>query len=355
MAMRIRRTERRQDPKPVRLTDRDEAILLSLYRFNMLTIDQVHQLVGGSRQGVQRRLRLLLDAGYITRPEIQTDIFRYGDKRPTVQCLGNQGADFLRLEHGLKIPKTINWDRKAKDRLGVRGGFIMRHDIGANGAVIALQKALEALEGVEVLTAAQIVAQAPEPTQKAKEPYSIPTQFKWVDGSMNKRNAKPDGVLGYVDRRNADPIRAVLFVEYDQRMNINKTDPQQPSIFDDGALVAVNFHHCVSKGRPRPVNRGQLKSLSEPIDMSDPVGRAAAQMLFVFAELERANIVERTNAGLEHARRNGRKGGRPPALSKNQQTRVRRRHKDGESISHLAREYGVSRQTIQRVVQSTKR
>lgn len=95
---------------------------------------------------------------------------------------------------------------------------------------------------------------------------------------------------------------------------------------------------------------GALKSLNDPFDMSDPVGRAAAQMLFVFAELERSNIVARTKAGLEHAARNGRKGGRPPALSKNQMTRVRRRHADGESVSALAREYGVSRQTIQRAL-----
>ena len=95
---------------------------------------------------------------------------------------------------------------------------------------------------------------------------------------------------------------------------------------------------------------GALKSLNEPIDMSDPIGRAAAQMLFVFAELERNNIVARTKAGLEHAARNGRKGGRPPALSQNQRTRVKRRHKAGESISHLAREYGVSRDVIRRSI-----
>lgn len=93
---------------------------------------------------------------------------------------------------------------------------------------------------------------------------------------------------------------------------------------------------------------GALKSLNEPIDMSDPIGKAAAQMLFVFAELERSAIVARTKAGLEHARRNGRKGGRPPALSRNQQTRIKNRHSKGESIASLAREYGVSRDTIRR-------
>ena len=93
---------------------------------------------------------------------------------------------------------------------------------------------------------------------------------------------------------------------------------------------------------------GALVSLTEPFDLSVPAGRAMAQMLFVLAELERSNIVERTKAGLETARANGRKGGRPPVLSTNQQTRVRNRHTKGESISALAREYGVGRSTIRR-------
>ena len=98
---------------------------------------------------------------------------------------------------------------------------------------------------------------------------------------------------------------------------------------------------------------GALKSLTEPIDMSDPIGRAAAGMLFVFAELERSNIRERTKAGIQHAAQQGRTGGRPSSLSPNQQTRIRRRHKAGESIAHLAREYRVSRQTIGRCLKGS--
>lgn len=93
---------------------------------------------------------------------------------------------------------------------------------------------------------------------------------------------------------------------------------------------------------------GALKSLTEPFDMSSPVGRAASQMLFVLAELERQNIVDRTVAGLAEARKQGRIGGRPPALSKNQATRIKKRHAAGESIASLAREYGVSRATVLR-------
>jgi DNA invertase Pin-like site-specific DNA recombinase len=47
------------------------------------------------------------------------------------------------------------------------------------------------------------------------------------------------------------------------------------------------------------------------LDTSKPSGRALFQMLGVFAEFERAIIVERTNAGLARARAQGRRLGRP--------------------------------------------
>jgi DNA invertase Pin-like site-specific DNA recombinase len=43
------------------------------------------------------------------------------------------------------------------------------------------------------------------------------------------------------------------------------------------------------------------------------------QMVGAFAEFERAMLRERTKAGLESARRDGRIGGRPPKLNNQQQ------------------------------------
>lgn len=49
------------------------------------------------------------------------------------------------------------------------------------------------------------------------------------------------------------------------------------------------------------------------VDTSTPAGRAMMQMSAVFAEFERAMIVERTRAGMERARARGKRIGRPPA------------------------------------------
>lgn len=52
-------------------------------------------------------------------------------------------------------------------------------------------------------------------------------------------------------------------------------------------------------------------SLTEALDLTTPAGRAMAGLLAVFAEFEREILRERVRAGLEHARQNGQRLGRP--------------------------------------------
>jgi DNA invertase Pin-like site-specific DNA recombinase len=53
-----------------------------------------------------------------------------------------------------------------------------------------------------------------------------------------------------------------------------------------------------------------FRSLTEVIDTTTPAGRMMMQMIGSFAESERAMLRERTQAGLESARDEGRIGGR---------------------------------------------
>jgi DNA invertase Pin-like site-specific DNA recombinase len=54
-----------------------------------------------------------------------------------------------------------------------------------------------------------------------------------------------------------------------------------------------------------------FRSLTEAIDTTTPAGRMMMQMVGAFAEFERAMLKERTRAGLDAARVEGRVGGRP--------------------------------------------
>ena len=67
------------------------------------------------------------------------------------------------------------------------------------------------------------------------------------------------------------------------------------------------------------------------------------------AQFERDLIVERTNAGLARAKSEGKRFGRPPALSPQQQNQALERLKAGESVSKVAKAFGVSRVTISRL------
>lgn len=58
-----------------------------------------------------------------------------------------------------------------------------------------------------------------------------------------------------------------------------------------------------------------LRSLTNPIDTTTPGGVLVFHIFAALAEFERGVILERTLAGLQAARAQGRKGGRPPALS----------------------------------------
>ena len=75
-------------------------------------------------------------------------------------------------------------------------------------------------------------------------------------------------------------------------------------------------------------------------------------MFHVFASIaqfERERISERTREGLAAARKAGRVGGRPPALTPERRAEVRRiRDQEGRGIAELARLFGVSPNTVRR-------
>ena len=65
-----------------------------------------------------------------------------------------------------------------------------------------------------------------------------------------------------------------------------------------------------------------LLSLQDSIDTTTPQGKLTFHLFAAIAEFERDLIRERTKAGLESARARGRRGGRPPGLSKEAQVKA---------------------------------
>ena len=93
-----------------------------------------------------------------------------------------------------------------------------------------------------------------------------------------------------------------------------------------------------------------FRSLAEDIDTTTPAGRLVFHVFASIAQFERERISERTKEGLSAARKRGRIGGRPPALSPERRAEVRQmRDQDGHGIAELARLFKVSPNTIRRV------
>ncbi len=84
------------------------------------------------------------------------------------------------------------------------------------------------------------------------------------------------------------------------------------------------------------------------VDLTSSAGKLTMGVINAVAQFERDLLIERTQAGLARAKSEGKILGRPPALSHEQQETVRQRLNTGESVSAIAREQKVSRQTIMR-------
>jgi DNA invertase Pin-like site-specific DNA recombinase len=84
------------------------------------------------------------------------------------------------------------------------------------------------------------------------------------------------------------------------------------------------------------------------IDPNTPDGRLMLQVIGAMAEFERSLIRERTKAGLEAAKAQGRTGGRPTVINDDMLTAAKARKGKGESVSAIAKALGVSRATLYR-------
>jgi putative DNA-invertase from lambdoid prophage Rac len=85
------------------------------------------------------------------------------------------------------------------------------------------------------------------------------------------------------------------------------------------------------------------------VDLTSAAGKMTMQVIAAVAEFERDLLIERTHSGLTRAKAAGKQLGRPSALTPQQRTAVLQRMAEGFRITHIAREFKTTRQTIMRV------
>jgi DNA invertase Pin-like site-specific DNA recombinase len=83
-----------------------------------------------------------------------------------------------------------------------------------------------------------------------------------------------------------------------------------------------------------------------------PMATLLLSVMGAFAEFERALILERQREGIAAAKTRGIYTGRKPALTEQQADELRERAAAGERKADLAREFGVSRETVYNYLRS---
>src|SRR5262249_33085599 len=86
-----------------------------------------------------------------------------------------------------------------------------------------------------------------------------------------------------------------------------------------------------------------LRSLTEQMDTTSPQGTFLFSVFGALAQYERALAQERIRAGLEAARRRGKRGGRPRAISPDQFEAICAALEAGASKAAVCRTFGVKR------------
>jgi DNA invertase Pin-like site-specific DNA recombinase len=114
--------------------------------------------------------------------------------------------------------------------------------------------------------------------------------------------------------------------------------------------IGRSLKHLVDFIEELQVQHVGLYLHQQNVDTSTASGAAMFGMCSVFAQFERSIIVERINAGLARARKEGKHLGRPTSVTPKTEKRIRELRTKGHGMLRIAREVGCGTSTVQRVL-----
>lgn len=97
----------------------------------------------------------------------------------------------------------------------------------------------------------------------------------------------------------------------------------------------------------------RIKSLTEPfldVDTSTPMGEAIVGIMAVMAQLRVSTIRDNTMRGLEHARNQGRVGGRPTVMTDERVEAARMMRQERKTLVQIAEVLGVGKSSVARAL-----
>src|SRR3954469_25703900 len=208
-------------PPPFRLTEDDVEIVRVVARHRLIRSTHIATLVGRSLDRTNDRLLRLFHAGYIDRPRAQLDYYPTFGSAPMIYALADRGVRLLQEWDGVEF-RNPEWSRKNREA----GRPFIEHQIEIVEFEVGVQRAVRARSGVKLITAEEIIADAPRRLPSAN-PFLLRAKLS-DHGTVRDTAIIPDFVFGL---ELADGARRNFVVEIDRgTMPVRRSDPEQTSI-----------------------------------------------------------------------------------------------------------------------------
>src|SRR5882757_9208678 len=182
--------ERPEEPRAMRITPRDIALLQNIARLRLASTAQLAALDGGSAQNVSRSLLALWENGYVERPEAQVaSRFLYEGSRPAIYGLTRKGAALLR-EHGLDVRRRL---LDGLDKEQAAGWRFIEHTVSISEFMVRLELALRGRSDVRILERGEILEDAPKTNRDRMVKLEASIR---LGGALRKNAIVPDALFG---------------------------------------------------------------------------------------------------------------------------------------------------------------
>ncbi len=182
--------QRPEQPRALRITDRDFELLRNLSRLRLASVAQLAALDGGSEQNVSRELLALWENAYVERMIGQLkNRLQFKGSYPTIYGLTRKGAWLLR-KNGYEVRRRLLYEI---DKQRAAGWRFIEHRVEITAFMVGLQLAARGRTDVSVLDRREILQDAPKSRRDRRARLSAKVR---IDGVLKQHSVDPDEMFG---------------------------------------------------------------------------------------------------------------------------------------------------------------
>ena len=216
-------------PPRVALTDDDKAILLEVYRHDIIDAKTIYRLLEHrSTDKIGRRLNTLRKARYLERlSQIEQIHVKGGGALPKVYTIGTEGMEYLQDELGLPPKK-----KRLRERASRLSVSYVEHSLEQSRFLVSMRKSVDPRSDVHFLYPEDFYSLfAKKILDRPTLPFGLRAKVNWL-GYREVQGTNPDALFVlYFPMQPEARQRRCLFLEIDRGTEtINPSDRQIKSV-----------------------------------------------------------------------------------------------------------------------------